>query len=55
MLMLIQNYVHLAAQEEHFNTSHVNVNLLLLLLLHLSVLDFNTSHVNVNPKIKIKY
>ena len=34
---------------QNFNTSHVNVNRLFLLLDNSPVPDFNTSHVNVNP------
>ena len=32
----------------YFNTSHVNVNLLIFVFLRLLIIDFNTSHVNVN-------
>ena len=37
----------------HFNTSHVNVNRLFLLLDNSPVPDFNTSHVNVNPRLHL--
>ncbi len=48
MLMLIELTLLLALPEPHFNTSHVNVNLLIFVFLRLLIIDFNTSHVNVN-------
>ena len=34
--------------QDYFNTSHVNVNLLLIRWMIILYMNFNTSHVNVN-------
>ena len=51
MLMLIQKNVVDKVEQGNFNTSHVNVNHLMLQSSQLNFINFNTSHVNVNQII----
>ena len=51
MLMLIIYVWHMAVVGMYFNTSHVNVNLQIVLVITSDTVDFNTSHVNVNRTI----
>ena len=50
MLMLIVRILFLYFYQVHFNTSHVNVNLMLFITSLASLSYFNTSHVNVNQR-----
>ena len=48
MLMLIGNITEYSPSFRHFNTSHVNVNQLIVRSKCIPYSNFNTSHVNVN-------
>ena len=48
MLMLISTGAQIMIHKPHFNTSHVNVNHVTVVVGAADEIDFNTSHVNVN-------